>query len=178
MRIDLPEAWLRFIGEKKAIVSNRVINREEGSLTIFISALFLLTMIFSFETIDIANSYLAKRHLIQIGESALQRGAHQISKDRYFNSDLTIESSPSGVAHFRVPIDCVTARSAFDQELRAEHLGSQTIETIDWSCLNDVLIAKIRAKIQPPLVVPLLSALTGNSISIDATVSASSVISS
>ncbi len=178
MRIDLLQTWFHLKIERKVIASNRMINRDEGSLTIFISTLFLLTLIFSFETIDIANSYLAKRHLIQIGESALQRGAHQISQDRYFNSDLTIESSSSGVAHFRVPIDCVNARSAFDQEIRAEHLGSQAIETIDWSCLNDVLIAKLRAKIQPPLVVPLLSALTGNSISIEATVSASSVIGS
>lgn len=135
-------------------------------------------MIFSFESIDIANSYLAKRHLIQIGEAAIQSGAHEIAMDRYFNSDFTIESSTSGVARFRVPIDCVSARAAFEKEIQVERLGSQSIKTTEWTCLNDVLTAKISAEIQPPLAVPLLSDLTGTLIPIEAEISASSVIGS
>ena len=161
---------------KKVADCKGKLKSDSGSLSVFISALFLLTLIFSFEAIDIANSYLAKRHLIQIGEAALQSGAHKIAMDRYFTGDYTVENSSSGAARFRVPLDCVNARAAFEKEIQIERLGNQSIKTTAWSCLNDILTATIRAEIQPPLAVPLLSDLAGTLIPIEAEISASSVI--
>lgn len=156
--------------------SNTHPHSDSGSLSIFISTLFFLTLLFSFESIDIANSYLAQRHLVQIGEAAIQRGAHMIALDRYFSGDLNVERSASDVTKLRVPLDCAGARSAFEQEIQAEKLGARPIATTSWSCINDLLSAQIQADVQPPLIVPFLSVLSNGLITVKASISASSVI--
>ena len=54
------------------------IRNESGSISIFISGLFIIVFTLSVGIIDVSDSYLAKRELIQIGEDAILVASHSI----------------------------------------------------------------------------------------------------
>ena len=58
---------------------------EEGSISLLLVFLFLITAISSLVVVDVADAYLAKRQLSQIGEAAAQIGTHQIDLNRYYS---------------------------------------------------------------------------------------------
>ena len=64
---------------------------EEGSILVLITTLFLLVFILSIGIIDVSDSYLAKRELIQIGEDAILVASHSLNENLYY-SDLFAEA--------------------------------------------------------------------------------------
>ena len=58
---------------------------EEGSISVLITSLFLLVFILSVGIIDISDSYLAKRELIQIGEDAILVASHTLNENLYYS---------------------------------------------------------------------------------------------
>ena len=144
---------------------------ETGSLSILIITLFLLMLLFSFLIINVSDAYLAKRELDNVGEVAITRAAHAIDLNRYYSGDRTAdEASGDGLA-FRVPLDCGTAESNFQQSIVSSNLRGEAISIQDWQCQADEVSATISAIIPTALRMPLEigSATTEITASIGAT---------
>ena len=58
-----------------------VLRDETGSLVILVFSLFLLLLVAALSVINISDNFLAKRQLVEIGEVAITRAAHQISPE-------------------------------------------------------------------------------------------------
>ena len=149
-----------------------LIHGEEGSISVLISSLFLLVFILSIGIIDVSDSYLAKRELIQIGEDAILVASHSLNENLYY-SDVAGLNSTNG----RVPIDCALAEIKFHSELTLRNLRNNEIVVSGWSCSGDQITAGIRAKIQALVNFPILSNINNGYIAIDAVVGATSELS-
>lgn len=142
---------------------------EEGSISVLITSLFLLVFILSIGIIDVSDSYLAKRELIQIGEDAILVASHSLNENLYY-SDLPGLIATNG----RVPIDCVSAEIKFHREITLRNLRNNEIVVSGWSCSGDQITAGIRAKIQAIVNFPILSNINNGYIAIDAVIGATS----
>jgi hypothetical protein len=145
---------------------------EEGSISVLISSLFLLVFILSVGIIDVSDSYLAKRELVQIGEDAILVASHSLNENLYY-SDVSGLSATND----RVPIDCALAEIKFHSELSLRNLRNNEIVVSGWSCSGDQITAVIRAKIQALVNFPILSNINNGFISIDAVIGATSELS-
>jgi len=134
------------------------------------SGLFLIVFLLSIGIIDITDSFLAKRELIQIGEDAILLASHSLDEERYYQNTLP----NSGIAGGRVPIDCAAAASKFQGEIRLQKLRGSAISVSGWRCVNDQINASITSQITAIVSFPLLSSITGGDIKINATVGAMS----
>jgi|FLOH01.1.fsa_nt_gi hypothetical protein len=147
---------------------------EVGSLSTLISGLFLIVFILSMGIIDISDSYLAKRELIQIGEDAILVAAHSLDKNRYYSNS----SSPYWGTNARVPIDCSLAAIKFSAEISEKRLRQNSIAISSWECSDDQISATISSKIVAIINFPILSNISGGAISIGARVGATSAVGS
>ena len=145
---------------------------EEGSISVLITSLFLLVFILSIGIIDVSDSYLAKRELIQIGEDAILVASHSLNENLYY-SDLSGLSGTNG----RVPIDCALAEIKFHREIILKNLRNNEIAVSGWSCSRDQITASIRSKIQALVNFPILSNINNGYIAIDAIIGATSELS-
>ena len=145
---------------------------EEGSISVLITSLFLLVFILSIGIIDVSDSYLAKRELIQIGEDAILVASHSLDENLYY-SDAAGLNATNG----RVPINCALAEIKFHSELTLRNLRNNEIVVSGWSCSGDQITAGIRAKIQALVNFPILSNMNNGHITIDAVIGATSELS-
>lgn len=142
---------------------------EDGSLSVLISALFLLVLTLSIGILDISDSYLAKRELIQIGEAALGPAAHAIDLGRYYQEGALSSGH-------RVPLDCVTARTIIQNEIAQRTLRDAVIDIANWRCESDQMSVTLQSSVLPLVSFPLLSQITGARISVVATIGAGSIV--
>ncbi len=134
---------------------SREILDETGSLSFLIITLFLLMLLFSFLIINVSDAYLAKRELDNVGEIAITRAAHAIDLNRYYSGERTAdEASGDGLA-FRVPLDCATAESNFQNSIVSSNLRGEAISIQNWQCQADEVSATISAIIPTALEMPL-----------------------
>ncbi len=148
----------------------RSIRNESGSISIFISGLFLIVFTISLGIIDISDSYLAKRELVQIGEDAILVASHSIDESRYYSESQIFAGASTG----RVPLDCVTAAVKFGAEVSLRNLRKNSIIVSGWSCNSDQITASITSNIKAIVSFPILSKIVGGEISINATIGATS----
>ena len=155
----------------------RLIQSEDGSLSILITSLFLLTLLLSFAIIDISGAYLAKRELINSGEAAISRAAHQIDLNRYYSGDRVQAGSNSNGPIYLVPIDCQAAAATFDSEVSRISLHGSGVNISQFSCEGDLLRVTLQSQIPPILRLPLLHGSVMNGLlTISATLTASNPI--
>lgn len=152
--------------------SNLFVQSEAGSITVLITSLFLLVFILSVGILDISDSYLAKRELIQIGEDAILVASHSLDENLYY-SDFSSLAATSG----RVPIDCALAQNRFRAEITSRGLRNNGIVVSGWSCSGDQITASISSKIQAIVNFPILSNLNNGYIGINAIIGAASELS-
>ncbi len=150
-------------------------NRDRGSLTIFMTTLFLIVLLLGLETINISSTYLAKRELIITSEGAIQRSSHRIALERYYQGDLLLLSHAGNSQAFKVPIDCEGARVEFSNQIGISQLRGRLITITGWSCNQDSVSAAVSAPFDPPLVIPFLGLFTGQAQTISAQVGATSI---
>ncbi|NQW06047.1 MAG: hypothetical protein HQ476_01560 [SAR202 cluster bacterium] len=150
--------------------SQTFVKDESGSLSVLMSGLFLIMLLLSIGIIDITDSFLAKRELIQIGEDAILMAAHSLDEERYYQNSLP---NP-GLAGGRVPIDCAAAASKFRGEILLQSLRGNTISVSGWRCVNDQINASVTSQITAIVSFPLLSSIAGGDIKINATIGAMS----
>jgi len=161
---------------------NKFIRDESGSLTLFITSLFLLTLLLSFAIIDISGALVAKRQLVNIGEAAISRAAHNIDLARYYSGEFTISGyGTSGVGmsgeKYLVPIDCQAASNTLESEIAMSQLHRSPVNILSFTCEGDLIRATITSKIAPLLALPILQGSVMNQfLNITATVSASNEI--
>jgi len=143
---------------------------EAGSISVLISGLFLLVFILSVGIIDVSDTYLAKRELIQIGEDAILVASHSLNASRYYTSSQIV----NGTSNNRVPIDCMVAASKFNSEIRLRSLRKNLITVSGWSCSNDQITASISSNIRPIVNFPILTNIAGGVIRINSIIGATS----
>ncbi len=147
---------------------------ETGSLAILVFALFLLLLTASLAIVDISDNFLAKRQLVEIGEVAITRAAHQLSLSRYYSGNILMDTSGSDVTQFRIPIECPAAQSGFQDEIASSSLRGKPIAITGWSCIGDEVTGTITAQI--PILLQLPLGIGRNFTTITATVGATSII--
>ena len=163
----IPRRLTKALNPSKALVAS-----EAGSISVLITSLFLLVFILSVGIIDISDSYLAKRELIQIGEDAILVASHTLNENLYY-SDL----QELNLSNSRVPIDCALAESKFRGEITLRNLRNNEISVSGWHCSGYEITASINSKIQALVNFPILSNINNGLISIDAIIGATSEVS-
>src|ERR1019366_1774304 len=151
----------------------RFLRDDSGSLVILSFSLFLLLLISSLAVIDISDTFLAKRQLVEIGEVAITRAAHSISLSRYYSGNILMDTSGADGTQFRIPLDCQTAQLAFQNEISSSALRGQGISITSWRCINDEVEATIQAQV--PVLISLPLGIGANSSMITSTVGATSI---
>ncbi len=147
---------------------------ETGSLIILVLTLFLLLLISSLTVVDITDNFLAKRELIEIGEVAITRAAHQISLSRYYAGHILMDNSVADGSQFRIPLDCAAANRAFLDEISVSTLRGGVISVHSWSCSDDQVVATITAT--APVLVKLPLGIGSSSNEVSSTIAATSII--
>jgi len=148
-----------------------LIVEEEGSLIPLTSGLFLILLVLSLGLINLSDSYIAKRELIQIAEAAAQKGAHQLSLADYYGSD----SQPSALSQNRIPIDCAAAQVAVAGYVGASSLRNNPVEISNFTCNLREVSVELGTSITPVVSFPIFDTLIHNRLQISATVSAVSL---
>ncbi len=147
---------------------------ESGSLVILVFALFFLLLTASLSLVDISDNFLAKRQLVEIGEVAITRAAHQISLSRYYSGNILMDTSGSDVTQFRIPIDCQSAYRGFQDEISSTNLRGEPITIAGWICKNDEVTGTIAAQI--PILIRLPLGIGSSYTTVTSTVGATSII--
>ncbi|CAB4345010.1 unannotated protein [freshwater metagenome] len=88
-------------------LARKVRANEEGSVSVLIIGLFLITVSLLFVITDVATISVAKQSLVHATESAALRAVQNLDRASYYEGK-------SGVA---VPIDCASARMRVIEEL-------------------------------------------------------------
>ena len=146
------------VRDRGSQASRRFFHDETGSLIVFISFLFLISLIVSLGIVDISDSYLAKRSLITMGESFLSQGVQQIDLPRYYQDGIDPISG-------RVPIDCPAAQAvittaAFTSVVRGVHPQIDSLE-----CIDDSISITLSIEIPPIIYIPFVSGFSnGNQL--------------
>ena len=148
--------------------------KERGSLIILVITLALILLTSSLALINISSNFIAKRELVEIGEVAVSRAAHQISLARYYSGNILMDNSLADGAQFRIPLDCAKALSIFTEEISTSTLRSHPISISRWSCVNDEVAVTIEAEIPVLLQLPL--GIGSSTTSVAATIAATSII--
>lgn len=119
---------------------------ERGSLSILSTSLFFILVISSFVILNTSSAFMAKRELIQIGESAITKSTHNLDVSNYY-------SGSSGPA---LPINCTAAYQTFTQQLSQSHLRSHPIGFSEWNCDGYATSAKVTSQAEHLLRIPFL----------------------
>jgi hypothetical protein len=157
---------------------------DRGSLSILSTSLFFLIVVTSFVILNISSAMLAKRELIQIGESAITRATHNLDVSSYYAgaSDRNGSANFSGPAGggaangsggaangsggaangntnvSALPINCNAAYQTFTQQLSLANLRSNPIGFSEWSCDGFATSAKITSQANHLLRIPFITA--------------------
>ena len=159
---------------------------ERGSLSILSTSLFFLLVISSFVILNTSSAFIAKRELIQIGETAITRATHNLDVSSYYsgtsngNASQNFSGSAIGNANgggtggsgidAALPINCTAAYQTFTQQLSLENLRSKPIGFSEWNCDGFATSAKVTSQAEHLLRIPFI---TGNStFTLSATISA------
>ena len=147
---------------------------DEGSLIILVITLAMVLLVSSLALINISNNFLAKRELVEIGEVAISKAAHQISLSRYYSGNILMDNSAADGAQFRIPLDCDKAYATFGDEIASTKLRAQSILITNWRCVNDEVTVGLEAEI--PVLLQLSFGIGSATTVVKATIAATSII--
>ena len=143
---------------------------EEGSISLLIIGLFIVTIFSIMVMSDIGSIAIAQRSLVQASESASQRGTHELDLDNYYKGKGTIftpliRSRYSAPNARRIPINCSSGYSEVVKELRdwsasssaqkRIELGEITLESFECDGYAISISTRVIAKL--PFAIPLTS---------------------
>lgn len=142
--------------------------QSRGSLIPLSFGFFLISLSLIFISINIGSAFSAKRELINVGESAIQRSAHEIDKIAYYLelNRFTLQK--------RIPIDCGQARDVFFQSLSNSTVSGKRIKVINFDCNIFEVTAEISISGKLPIDIPFQGFSNPKTIEITATVGANS----
>lgn len=91
---------------------------EEESISLLIIGLFVLTIATLLVITNISSIAIAQRSLVQASEAAVQRGVQNLDLKTYYAGKGTMLSGLLKNNEAPIPIDCGSASSAINEELR------------------------------------------------------------
>lgn len=91
---------------------------EDGSISLLIIGLFVLTLATLLVITNIAAIAIAQRSLVQASEAAVQRGVQNLDLNAYYVGKGGMLSGVLNNNESKIPIECNQASSAINDELR------------------------------------------------------------
>jgi hypothetical protein len=150
-------------GERRGFIKD-----EQGSISVLVLTLFLITVVTSLVITNVAATTIAKRSLIQATEAAAQRGVRNLDKDAYYSGEFDLSTMAGnffglGPKDPGVPIDCSRALEDAQDALADWAFGPRSLKRVE---LSEVAIRDIQcdgfgielstaAIAQLPIVIPL-----------------------
>jgi hypothetical protein len=117
----------------------RKFKSENGSISVIVIGLFVLTVASLMVMTDVSSIIVAKRSLVQATEAAAQRGAHTLDKGRYYQGKGNMFTVPLAMAtqsaHPVIPIDCTRGGVEVLLELNS---WSKDESDMKWSALKGI----------------------------------------
>ena len=144
---------------------NRV-HSEEGSISVVVIGLFVITIASLMVMTDVSAMIVAKRSLVQATEAAAQRGVHTLDKSEYYQGKGNIFTVPLAVAtgrdHPTIPIDCTRGGVEVLLELNSwsndqsdmKWRQLKGIELTEFSCDGQSLQISTRSEMKLPFKLP------------------------
>ena len=145
------------------------IRDERGSISILVTAFFLITILLLVISTDIAEVAIAKRSLTQATEAAAQRGVRHLNQEAYYQGEFDATTMAANLLGLGpddpgVPIDCGAAIPSVEQALEDWVSGDRSLTRVE---LSDLKVSKIEcngyalqitvsARVTLPLSVPVL----------------------
>jgi hypothetical protein len=151
---------------------------EEGSISVVVIGLFVITIASLMVMTDVSAMIVAKRSLVQATEAAAQRGVQTLDKSEYYQGKGNIFTVPLAVAtgrdHPTIPIDCTRGGVEVLLELNSwsndqsdmKWRQLKGIELTEFSCDGKSLQISTRSEMKLPFKLPFAST---DSVSLTAT---------
>lgn len=145
--------------------SNRF-RSEEGSISVVVIGLFVITIASLMVMTDVSAMIVAKRSLVQATEAAAQRGVHTLDKSEYYQGKGNIFTVPLAVTtgrdHPTIPIDCTRGGVEVLLELNSwsndqsdmKWRQLKGIELTEFSCDGKSLQISTRSEMKLPFKLP------------------------
>ena len=136
-----------------------LVDSEDGSITPLISIYFVIVMALIFIVSNIASTYIARRELISVAESALAQATHQLDELRYYYQ-VPLPPYLAGTQSQMVPIDCRDASRSFSREIESSSSfsdESEQITVLGFECDGRILRARVQRAHYLPFSLPVLS---------------------
>jgi len=103
------------------------IEDEEGSISLLIIGLFVVTVATLLVITNIASIAIAQRSLVQASEAAVQRAVQSLDLEAYYVGEGGMLSGVLNNGEVPIPIECKTASSAITEELRHWNSANSTL---------------------------------------------------
>jgi len=146
--------------------ASKRVHSEEGSISVVVIGLFVITIASLMVMTDVSAMIVAKRSLVQATEAAAQRGVHTLDKSKYYQGKGNIFTVPVAVAtqrdHPIIPIDCtrggvevlleLNSWSNDQSEMKSRQLKG--IELTEFSCDGRSLQISTRSEMKLPFKLP------------------------
>lgn len=100
------------------VQSKKYANDEEGSISLLIIGLFVVTVATLLVITNIASIAIAQRSLVQASEAAVQRAVQNLDLKAYYVGEGGMLSGILNNSDVPIPIECSSANSAISDELR------------------------------------------------------------
>jgi hypothetical protein len=156
----------KIIKNGKVTQKTRRIHSEEGSISVVVIGLFVITVASLMVMTDVSAMIVAKRSLVQATEAAAQRGVHTLDKSEYYQGKGNIFTVPLAVAtgrdHPTIPIDCTRGGIEVLLELNSwsndqsdmKWRQLKGIELTEFSCDGESLQISTRSEMKFPFKLP------------------------
>jgi Flp pilus assembly protein TadG len=157
------------MGMKRKLRADNFIKDEEGSISLIVMALFMLTIITAAILTDISSVYLAKRSLTQATEAAAQRAVRNLDMDAYYRGEYNAARSLLSLAGYGesdpgIPIDCAKGKvdalnalldwSAAGKTVMRSNLGAINLEELSCDGYRFALTTSSTASL--PFILPFI----------------------
>ncbi len=143
-----------------------VLGSEDGSISVVVIGLFVITVASLMVMTDVSALIVAKRSLVQATEAAAQRGVHTLDKSAYYQGKANMFTAPMALAtnreHPSIPIDCtrggvevlleLNSWSNDESDMKWQQLKG--IQLTNFSCDGVSLEISTRAEMKLPFKVP------------------------
>jgi hypothetical protein len=146
---------------------------NEGSISILIMGLFIVSLSFVVVMTDISVVYLAKRNLTSLSESASQRGLSNIDDSNYYQGEFNLLQEAStvmgnGESDPGIPIDCNKGENDVEESLRTFSLAELGITRVNlhgislekFECDGFAIYIETSAMVDVPIQLPFMNSRT------------------
>lgn len=168
MRKNISVPGCELLPDKISKISkiSRRAHSEEGSISVVVIGLFVITIASLMVMTDVSAMIVAKRSLVQATEAAAQRGVHTLDKSEYYQGKGNIFTVPMAVAtqrdHPSIPIDCTRGGVEVLLELNSwsndqgdmKWRQLRGIELTEFSCDGTSLQISTRSEMKLPFKLP------------------------